>query len=121
MCEPLATSPGLRPSSPRQWRRDPNASQFCRTPPVCYNVHMSPYQVQLKLPVQITKQGKRFVAWTPVLDLSTSGRTVIEAKKRFAEAVRLFIEELIEAGTVDEVLLSLGWTRSQQSWSPPRV
>src|SRR3989344_2725929 len=107
MCEPLATSPGLRPSSPRQGRRDPNASQFCRTPPVCYNVHMSPYQVQLKLSMQITKQGRRFVAWTPALDLSTSGRSGAEAKKRFAEAVQIFIEELIEAGTVDEVLRGL--------------
>ena len=82
---------------------------------------MSPYQVQLKLSVQITKQGGRFVAWTPVLDLSTSGRTETEAKKRFAEAVQIFIEELVEAGTVDEVLRGLGWTKSQQSWMPPRV
>lgn len=82
---------------------------------------MSRYQVQLKLSVQITKQGKRFIAWTPDLDLSTSGRTLVEAKKRFAEAVHIFVEELIEAGTVDDVLSSLGWTKSQRAWMPPKV
>ena len=78
-------------------------------------------QVGIKLPVQITKQGKRFIAWTPVLDLSTSGRTIKEAQRRFGEAVRLFMEELIEAGTTEQVLSELGWKRVQRSWEPPKV
>lgn len=82
---------------------------------------MPSYKVKLQLSVQITKQGKRFVAWTPAFDLSTSGRTVKEAQLRFEEASQLFVDELIEAGTLDEVLSDLGWKRSQRSWVPPKV
>ena len=60
------------------------------------------------LPMLITKQNKRFVAYTPVLDISTSGRTAKEAKVRFTELVNIFLEEIIEAGTVNDVLSELG-------------
>ena len=82
---------------------------------------MLPYKAKLKLSIRITKQGKRFVAWAPAFDLSTSGRTVKEAQHRFEEASQLFIDELIEAGTLDEVLSGLGWKKSQQSWVAPKV
>lgn len=82
---------------------------------------MRNYNVGLKLQMQITKQGDQYVAWTPALDLSTSGHSQKEAQKRFEEAVSLFIEELVEAGTVDEVLSSLGWKKEQRSWTPPKV
>ena len=60
--------------------------------------------IALKLPVQITKQGKQFIAWAPALDLSTFGRSVAEAQRCFHEAVDIFVEELVEAGTVNRVL-----------------
>lgn len=82
---------------------------------------MSPYKVKLQLSVQITKQGKRFIAWASSFDLSTSGRTVKEAQHRFEEASQLFVDELIEAGTLEEVLSDLGWKKSQRSWVPPKV
>lgn len=82
---------------------------------------MSKLQIQLQLSVQITKQGKRFVAWAPAFDLSTSGRTAKEAQRRFEEASQLFVDELIEAGTLDEVLSDLGWKKSQRSWVPPKI
>ncbi len=74
-----------------------------------------------QLPVQIFKQGKRFVAYTPVLDLSTSGRTEKEAKVRFHELVQIFFEELEEMGTMEEVLLSLGWQKAKSQWRPPHI
>ena len=49
------------------------------------------------LPVIITKQNKRFVAYTPVLDLSTSGKTEKDVKKKFVEIVAIFLEELVES------------------------
>lgn len=82
---------------------------------------MLPYKAKLQLSVQITKQGKRFVAWASAFDLSTSGRTVKEAQLRFEEASQIFIDELIEAGTLNEVLSELGWKKSQQSWVAPKV
>lgn len=82
-------------------------------------------QFQVKLPVQIGKQGKRYVAFTPALDISTSGKTEAEAKRRFSNLVELFFDELEMAGTIDEVLRELGWKKSvsrgaqDPAWTPP--
>ena len=40
---------------------------------------------------------------------------------RFSEIVKLFLEEIIEAGTVSDVLTELGWKKEKESWTPPRV
>ena len=74
-----------------------------------------------KLPVLITKQNKRFVAYTPALDISTSGKTKKDAQKKFAELVSLFLEEIFEAGTAKDVLSELGWTKHEKRWTPPEV
>ncbi len=78
-------------------------------------------KISYKLPLVITKQGKRFVAYTPALDLSTSGKTEKEVKKRFEEIASLFLEEIIEAGTADSVLKELGWKKFQKQWTPPKI
>ena len=82
---------------------------------------MKSLMTKFQLSVQITKQGKRFIAWAPAFDLSTSGRTIKEAQQRFDEAVQLFIDELIEANTLDAVLSELGWKKSQRSWVQPKI
>ncbi len=74
-----------------------------------------------KLPVVITKQNKRFVAYSPALDISTAHKTEKGAKSRFEELVNLFMEEIVEAGTVDDVLYELGWKKVQKKWNPPTV
>ena len=79
-------------------------------------------EFQAHLPVQIFKQGKQYVAYTPVLDLSTCGKTRAQAKRMFAEAVQIFFEELDEMGTLKEVLKDLGWVKSKaRDWQPPQV
>lgn len=82
---------------------------------------MSNRSLSYKLPVLITKQNKRFVAYTPALDISTSGKSEKEAKKRFVELAHIFLEEIITAGTVAEVLSELGWNKLQKQWIPPKV
>lgn len=77
--------------------------------------------LEFKLPVSFLREGKKYVAYTPALDLSTSGRTYEEAKRRFSEIVSIFFEELIKKGTLDEVLRDLGWKRVQAKWSPPVI
>jgi hypothetical protein len=67
------------------------------------------------------REGKQFVAYTPVLDLSTSAPTFAKAKQRFAEAVQIFIEECHSMGTLDSVLQNLGWQKSKTSWKPPVI
>lgn len=73
----------------------------------------------LQLPVSIFKEGKHFIAYTPALDLSTSGKNYEEVKKRFNEVVNIFFEELIKKETLDEVLESFGWQKVKRQWMPP--
>jgi len=75
----------------------------------------------LNIPVTILKEGKRFVAYTPALDLSTSGKTLAEAKKRFEEAAKIFIEEIAQHGTLEEALSDLGWKKTKSAWQSPVV
>ena len=78
-----------------------------------------PVVIQVSLPVAILKEGKYFIAYSPVLDLSTSAKSFEKVKKRFNEAVDIFFEELIEKGTFNEVLTDLGWQKMQNKWAPP--
>lgn len=81
----------------------------------------SPYIKAAKLPVTILKQGKRYVAHSPALDLSTSGKSEREVKKRFEQIVGIFFDELVEVGTLDEVLTELGWKKVAKQFQPPQI
>lgn len=74
-----------------------------------------------RLPVSITKQGRCFVAYTPALDLSTSGKSVKNVQERFQEIAALFLEEIFNSGNADDVLSELGWKKIQKKWSPPKL
>ena len=78
-------------------------------------------RIDFQLPVSFLKEDKRFIAYTPVLDLSTSGKTYAEARTRFEEIARLFFEETLRKGTLEEVLESLGWKKMHAMWQPPVV
>lgn len=73
------------------------------------------------LPITFLREGDAFVAYTPALDLSTVGDSLDEAKVRFDEAARLFFEEIIEKGTINDVLAELGWQRQNNQFIPPTV
>ena len=77
--------------------------------------------ISLNLSVVITKQGARFVAYSPALDISTSGKSEKDVRSKFGELANIFLEEIIEAGTVSEVLSELGWKKLQKRWNPPQV
>ena len=76
-------------------------------------------QAQYNISVTFLKEGKRFIAYSPLLDLSTSGKTYEEAKQRFSEAVRIFLKELARKDTLEEVLGDLGWQKINRKWIPP--
>ncbi|MGA1844012.1 MAG: type II toxin-antitoxin system HicB family antitoxin [bacterium] len=78
-----------------------------------------PVKIKGKIPVSFFKEGRMFVAYSTVLDLSTCGETFEEAKKNFTEALSIFIEECIRMGTLVEVLESYGWEKIGKSWQPP--
>ncbi|MBI5742616.1 MAG: hypothetical protein HZA25_02150 [Candidatus Niyogibacteria bacterium] len=75
----------------------------------------------IKLPVSIFKEGKYFVAYTPALDLSTSGKSYEEVRRRFNEVVSIFFEELTKKETLNEVLEGLGWQKIKKQWAPPSL
>jgi len=43
------------------------------------------------------------------LDISTCGKTQLEAERRFAEAAAIFLQEIKDMGASDEVLAECGW------------
>lgn len=73
----------------------------------------------VNLSVSILREGKRYIAYSPALDLSTAGKTYIQAKKRFGEAVNIFFEETLKRGTLGEALRELGWVKNHSQWQPP--
>ena len=79
------------------------------------------YQVNINLPVQIIKEGKVYVAFCPALEIATQGNTLKEAQKMFHEMVGIFIDELIERGTLEKVLTDMGWKKStrHKRWELP--
>ena len=77
--------------------------------------------IDIKIPVSIFKEGRQFVAYTPVLDISTCGGTITSAKKRFAEVVDIFFEECITRGTLDDALENLGWKKMKRQWHAPKL
>lgn len=78
-------------------------------------------RINFGLPVSILREGDSFIAYSPALDLSTVGSSFEEAKTRFEEAVQLFFEEISEKGTLEDVLLELGWQKHDKQFTPPVV
>lgn len=78
-------------------------------------------KVDVSLPVIVFKEGNSFVAFTPALDLSAYGRTLEKARERFVEIVQIFFQEVVNKGSLDEVLGELGWKKGKSAWSPPVV
>ena len=76
---------------------------------------------QINLRVDFIKQGKSYIAYAPALDLSTSGKTLKEAQKRFEEAVDIFFEETVEHNCLEKVLTELGWQKLKTKWKAPKV
>ena len=61
--------------------------------------------IEAKIPIWFFEEGNKVVAYSPALDISTCGNTEAHARKRFAEVVTIFLDELTHMGTLDEVLL----------------
>lgn len=81
-------------------------------------------EIKLKLLVGILKEDEYFVAYCPAFDLSGYGYTEKEAKTSFEKNVEIFLEETVEKGTLEKVLLNLGWTlRKKPSviFEPPNI
>ena len=61
-------------------------------------------QLDFNISVKLFKEGQSYVAYTPVLDLSSCGKTEKKALQNISDAAQLFIKECIKDGTLEEVL-----------------
>lgn len=82
---------------------------------LCMNIQ------KINIPLIIMKEGKRFVAYTPALDIATSATTEKKVKARFAELVTIFFEEIAQAGTIEQVLKNLGWLKVRNTFRAPTL
>lgn len=82
---------------------------------------MKKVNIQFSVPLSILREDSSFIAYSPALDLSTVGKSLEEAKMMFEEAVRIFFEEISEAGTLEETLLELGWQKKKETLVPPVI
>ncbi|MCJ7426117.1 MAG: hypothetical protein MUO17_03150 [Dehalococcoidales bacterium] len=77
--------------------------------------------VEAKIPVLFFEEGKKVIAYSPALDLSSCGDSEEQARQRFAEAAMIFLNEITEMGTLSEVLEEYGWHKApdKDRWFPP--
>jgi predicted RNase H-like HicB family nuclease len=54
--------------------------------------------------VQISREGKMYVAYVPELDVSSCGVSKQQARKNIRDAVQGFLETSAKMGTLDEIL-----------------
>ncbi len=84
---------------------------------------MSIAKINVNLLVVFVKERNNcIVAYCPALELSAYGDSLSEAKYSFEQTFELFLEEIGEKGTLNEVLLGLGWTLKKvpsPEFSPP--
>lgn len=80
--------------------------------------------IEIGVQVLLKKEGRYYVAYCPALELSSYGTTESSAMKSFEEAMQIFLEETDRKGTLEKVLLGLGWTLKQKpivSYKPPAL
>ena len=77
---------------------------------------------KVMLTVTFYREGNKFIAYSPALNLSTCGDTQEQAKRRFEEMLGIFLEEVDKMGTLEDVFLECGWKKigdPQRHWQPP--
>lgn len=105
-----------------------NSARFLPSLPmqrsVWYDRIMIP-MTSLQLTVNLIKEKKQVIAYSPALDISTVGDSEEHAKTRFVELVRMFMNDITERNVADEVLADLGWQKVRAGprphWVPPKV
>ncbi len=90
---------------PPGWNRSHGLSRF----PVGVQAMGITITLTAKLPIQITKKTKWFVASCPALDVASQGETRELARKNISEALTLFLRSCLERGTLDAVLKQCGF------------
>lgn len=69
--------------------------------------------------VHTFKEGNTYVAYVPELDVSSCGKSDVEARHNIRDAVQGFLEASAETGTLAEILEESGYKREGDSWRAP--
>lgn len=73
--------------------------------------------INLSVRIELFEEGDVYVALSPELNVSSFGDTIEEAKASLRQAIKLFIEECREMGTLEDVLEESGFSRIHDSWT----
>lgn len=87
------------------------------------SISREPLGYDVELNVCLFEDESHFIAHCPALNISSYGDDEEEAKKMFNEAVTVFLEEVEQRGTLDSVLLDLGWKLQRKpeiDYRPPQ-
>jgi hypothetical protein len=77
--------------------------------------------MEIEFTSQIFKEGKLYVAYAPELDVSSCGGTPARARKNLLQAVRLFLEEAEQRGTLDDILEEAGYRVNKKKLQGPKL
>ncbi|MFQ6134073.1 MAG: type II toxin-antitoxin system HicB family antitoxin [Armatimonadota bacterium] len=70
----------------------------------------------------VFQEGDSVVGYSPELDLSSCGATADEARQNLRAAVRAFVQQAKEMGTLEEVLTECGYVRgTSEEWLGPKM
>jgi len=67
----------------------------------------------------VFKEDDMYVAYVRELDVSSCGRTAEEARKNIQDAVRGFLKEAEQMGTLFEILQEGGYRKDGETWQAP--
>ena len=78
--------------------------------------------IPIEFDIIVFKENETYVAYCPELDLSSCGNTVEHAKEMLKTAVRLFVEEAENMGTIEDILEEANYKKdSSGKWLPPKL
>ncbi len=63
----------------------------------------------VEVDIFFAKEGGYWVVYCPALNLSSYGDSREDAHQAFDEAVRIFVNDTTAKGTLEKVLIGLGW------------
>ena len=90
-------------------------------------ITVGPAGLAANVPIQIFPEAGGYAASCAPLGVTSQGDTREEAEENLKGALGLFFEELIRAGSLDDVLMECGWAKlaagpeTLERFAPPRV
>ena len=85
------------------------------------SIDVSGFPPKVELQVIFIQEGKYIVAHAPALDLCAYGENLQEAREEFEQVLEIFMEDIVQNDTIDELLSSSGWEKHDDDWMPPKI